>query len=117
MKVPLEGSTEEVTAHTFEDALFFANVSFFQSIKCNDSHDLSKLKKLAKDLTEANLADTGKDVRNLLHGKKAQFPLDLIFYTDIDSLKPPAYIHEGLHWLTAQLTKKEAALMQTAGSA
>ncbi|WP_454845963.1 hypothetical protein [Pseudomonas farris] len=43
----------------------------------------------------------------LKSGNKAELALDLLYSDKIATLKVPAYIHDGLVWLSAQLKRKE----------
>ena len=43
-------------------------------------------------------------------GDKAEFALELLEIEDPVSLKPPAYIKEGLLWLAAQLEREQVEL-------
>jgi hypothetical protein len=49
-------------------------------------------------------------VAALKGGGKAEFALDLLEIEDPLSLKPPAYIREGLLWLADQLEHKQVEL-------
>jgi len=43
-------------------------------------------------------------------GGKADFALDLLYGDDVDRLAAPAYIAEGLSWLSEQLRRKDDVL-------
>lgn len=94
----------EALANTFEDALLYENPVLFADLAGHgliarfrdalaNSADLDTL------ATEVHLA--------LKSGNKAELALDLLYSDKITALKMPAYIHDGLAWLTAQLKRKE----------
>ncbi|WP_228124619.1 hypothetical protein [Glaciimonas soli] len=47
----------------------------------------------------------------LKDGDKAAFSLDVIWSTDFNDLKCPAYIFEGLAWLEARLRRKQVDIL------
>lgn len=105
----------EALANTFEDALVYENLELFKRLKgagliakfrnsLNASTDLSAL---ASELFQS-----------LAVGDKAGFALNLLYSDDVESLKVPTYIHNGLLWLGEQLKRKEADIIQAgAGTA
>lgn len=94
----------EALANTFEDALVYENPELFA--KLNGHGLIAKFRDAlagSADLTE--LATKVSDA--LKNGTKAEFALDILFSEEIDQLKVPEYIDEGLVWLAAQLKRKE----------
>jgi predicted ATP-dependent endonuclease of OLD family len=98
----------EALANTFEDALLFENLEFFAKLEGN-----GLIKKFYTFLNDGpdratDLNDLTVKVHAALKGaKKAEFALDLLYHDEISQLKMPQYIHEGLMWLSAQLTRKD----------
>lgn len=92
----------EALPYTFEDALVFENISLFKKFEGNG---------LMKKFNEAiNTTMTIPELAERLfgalrEGKKAEFALQLIYLEEIDTLKLPTYINEGLTWLEKQLKK------------
>ena len=119
--VQLKKSMAKVEVGTFEDALFFDNIKFFQNLECPKRSYLADLKKIANALDSTHSIATQRDaVMDVIKNKKkAEFALDLMFCETVTTLTPPAYVNDGLLWLIEQLKTKEAALLPTptAGSA
>lgn len=95
---------DEALANTFEDALVYENLELFKKL---DGHGL--IAKFRDAITNsADLAELAEKASDALkNGTKAEFALDLLFSEEIDQLKVPAYINEGLAWLAEQLKRKE----------
>ena len=107
-------AASEALANTFEDALVYENPVLFASL---EGHGL--VSRFAKALTDsADLNALASEVTNALaDGVKAEFALDLLYSEEIQDLKVPAYIDEGLVWLAGQLQHKEADVTgNTAGA-
>ena len=98
---------EEAISYTFEDAIFFKNITFFDGRAANGLAGRFK-----KNIADAeNFADlVGKIRESIKASEKAEFALDLLYSKDIDSLRIPDYISHGLSWLISQLEVKEDAL-------
>lgn len=94
----------EALANTFEDALLYENPVLFADL---DGHGLiAKFRDALAD--SADLDALAAAVHSALKsGNKAELALDLLYSDKIATLKVPAYIHDGLAWLTAQLKRKE----------
>lgn len=111
VKVGLDEMT--VYANTFEDALFYQNVDLFENMK-NPLGLASKFKEIAHKLKKG--CDVKKEVLEAIKtGDKAKFALDLLLSQDIEDLKVPSYISEGLCWLIKQLEHKETKLAPKIG--
>jgi len=107
IQVTFKGVSSEAISYTLEDAIVMANLNLFETLPgtgliakfraaINDSADLGAL--------------SGALVAALKGGGKAEFALDLLEIEDPLSLKPPAYIREGLLWLADQLEHKQVEL-------
>lgn len=92
---------EEAIPYTFEDALVLENLTIFKAR--TDSKGL--LKKMADAVNKATLDEACEDMFIALgkNAKKAEMALELLYTTEPSSLKPPAYIKEGLDWLDTML--------------
>lgn len=113
-KLKIGTADVDVHANTFEDALFYRNFDFFKGRKATGL--AGKFQKIA---------DNAKDVGNLAErvaqaiddGDKAEFALDLLFSNDVEMLRIPVYIENGLLWLKEQLVRKDADLAPKVGAA
>jgi hypothetical protein len=94
----------EALANTFEDALVYENIGMFAAM---DGPGL--MGRIRKSLDDAaDLADVAKRLGTALEkGGKAEFAMELLYGDDIDKMKVPAYIGNGLVWLADQLKRKE----------
>lgn len=94
----------EALANTFEDALVYENSELFVKL---DGHGLiGKFREALID--SADLSElVAKASDTLKNGTKAKFALDILFSEEVEQLKVPAYIDEGLIWLAEQLKRKE----------
>ncbi|GGX85522.1 ATP-dependent endonuclease [Vogesella alkaliphila] len=94
----------EALANTFEDALVYENMTLFETM--DGAGLIAKFRDAIAD--SPNLDALAKELENALSdGSKAKFALDLMYSDEIDSLKMPTYIHNGLIWLAEQLKRKE----------
>lgn len=94
----------EALANTFEDAFVYENMSIFGKMK--GAGLMAKFHKALADCADlSQLAQASSDA--LACGGKAEFALDLLYSDEIDGLKIPTYIHNGLVWLAGQLQRKE----------
>lgn len=114
IQATFKGATAEALSYTLEDAIVMANLELFETLRgtgliakfrtaINASADLNALSGALKTALEG--------------GGKAEFALDLLEIENPVSLRPPAYIRDGLLWLAAQLEHKqiELGLAQVAG--
>lgn len=94
----------ELLANTFEDALVYENLELF---KTSDGAGL--MGRLRKSVDEAvNASDLAiKIAADLAKGGKAEFAMELLYGSAIDTMTVPSYINKGLLWLAAQLKRKE----------
>jgi hypothetical protein len=118
--VSLKGAPlAEALANTFEDALVYANLDIFQTLKGPGL--IAKFRDAIADA--ADLPSLAVAVQKFLDKGKAEFALNLLYATYkkalagvevdrdvIDDLVVPAYIHEGLLWLTDELKRRELEL-------
>ena len=94
----------EALANTFEDALVYENLDLFQ--KMEGTGLMGRIRKSLDEATDlSNLAT--RMFAALKKGGKAEFTMDLLDSDEIDNMKLPAYIDNGLLWLAAQLKRKE----------
>jgi predicted ATP-dependent endonuclease of OLD family len=97
----------EAFAYTLESAIVFENLPLFANLAGNGL--IKKFRKATSDSPDlASLSTTLRDA--LKGGDKAEFALNLLDIPDEKSLKPPAYIREGLLWLIEQLQTKQIEL-------
>ncbi len=97
----LSEKDEEAIPYTFEDALVLENLKMFKAI--TDSKGL--IKKMADAVNKATLDEACEDMFIALgkNAKKAEMALELLYTTEPNLIKPPAYIKEGLEWLKTML--------------
>ncbi len=94
----------EALANTFEDALLYENPVLFADLA---GHGLiAKFRDALADSEDLDALATAVHLA-LKSGNKAELALDLLYSDKITTLKVPAYIHDGLAWLTVQLKRKE----------
>lgn len=94
----------EALANTFEDALVYENLAHFKSM--NGAGLLGRIHKNLNASTD--LSDLAKKIHaSLAKGGKAEFTMDLLGSDEIDKMKVPTYIDNGLLWLAAQLKRKD----------
>jgi len=103
----------EALANTFEDALVYENPELFAKLA---GHGL--IAKFRDALTSsADLAELAtKASEALKSGTKAEFALDILFSEEVEQLKVPSYIDEGLVWLAEQLKRKEEDVVGKVGA-
>ncbi len=105
--VQFKGETAEALSYTLEDAVVMANLDLFEKLKGTGL--IAKFRKAIVD--SADLTALGIALKAALKdGDKAEFALELLEIEDPVSLKPPAYIKEGLLWLAAQLEREQVEL-------
>ncbi|MCU4161638.1 AAA family ATPase [Acidiphilium sp. AL] len=102
-----KGTTTEALSYTLEDAIVMANLDLFETLPGTGL--IAKFR--AAIANSADLTALSGALKTALEGGgKAEFALDLLEIEDPLSLKPPAYIREGLLWLAAQLERKQVEL-------
>lgn len=94
---------EEVIPYTFEDSLIFTNLEFFRNLTANCG--LSR--KLINAISGTNLNSAHQEIFNeFKYMKKAEIALNLLYLDNIeDNLTAPAYILDGLKFLSTELNK------------
>ncbi|MDO8311314.1 MAG: ATP-dependent endonuclease, partial [Sideroxyarcus sp.] len=103
----------EALANTFEDALVYENSELFAALEGNGL--IKKFRNaLASSTDLAQLAEKASEA--LKNGTKAEFALDILFSEEVDQLKVPAYIDDGLAWLADQLKRKEDDVVGKVGA-
>lgn len=88
--------------YTFEDALVLSNVETFKHM----SPKRGELKKICDACNQENLADNLYKIINSPDARftKAEFISDILFSADnLNDVKSPNYIHDGLKWLSEKL--------------
>lgn len=102
-----KGVTAEALSYTLEDSVVMANLDLFETLPGTGL--IARFRKAIAD--SADLAALGTALKEKLDGGgKAEFALDLLEVEDPVSLKPPAYIKDGLLWLADQLEREHAEL-------
>lgn len=116
VEVTLPGKTASEIAYpyTFEDALAFANLEFFEALT-----GTGLVKKFSDAITTG---DTAAAIGSLMFdalksGKKAEFALDVIDADGFEALTVPHYIADGLSWLEERLKKKQIEILPIAPGA
>ena len=105
--VQFKGETAEALSYTLEDAVVMANLDLFETLPGTGL--IARFRKAIAD--SADLTALGIALKAALKdGDKAEFALELLEIEDPVSLKPPAYIKEGLLWLAAQLEREQVEL-------
>lgn len=98
----------EALANTFEDAIVYENIELFSTLKGTGL--IGRFRKaIAEAATLPELAEKAADA--LSKGGKAEFAMELLYSDQIDKIKVPAYINDGLLWLSFQLKRKEAEVL------
>lgn len=114
IQATFKGITAEALSYTLEDAIVMANLDLFEELP-----GTGLIAKFRDAITNsADLTALSGALKVALEGGgKAEFALDLLEIPSPTSLKPPAYISDGLLWLAAQLEHKqvELGLAQLAG--
>lgn len=110
-KVQYRSEQEDAIPYTFEDALVLENLTIFKAM--TDSKGL--VKKMAVAVNKTTLDEACKDMFDALdkNAKKAEMALELLYTTEPNLLKPPAYIKEGLDWLNTMLIDNPSLVTQS----
>lgn len=94
----------EAIANTFEDALVYRNIDFFETLE--GSGLAMKFRNALK--TAANLEELATKLHaELAKGDKAELAMTLLESENLQNLLLPDYIDAGLKWLIDQLKRKE----------
>lgn len=99
----------EALANTFEDAIVYENIPLFSTMKGTGL--IGRFRRaIAEAASLGELAE--KAAATLSKGGKAEFAMDLLYAPEMDeNFKVPAYIDNGLLWLSEQLQRKEAEVL------
>ena len=114
VKLPKEAEPSEAIPRTFEDALVLENIDVFGGLDGTD------LLGAFKDAIESS-----PDVVTLCHdlctaldsGSKPGFALDVLYLEDLQSVRVPTYIKEGLEWLQQKLLLRQREVAADVGEA
>ncbi|MBB3308544.1 putative ATP-dependent endonuclease of OLD family [Rhizobium sp. BK196] len=107
IQATFKGEAAEALSYTLEDAIVMANLELFETLPGTGL--IAKFRTAIADSANLNaLSDALKTA--LEGGGKAEFALDLLEIEDPLSLRPPAYIKDGLLWLAGQLEQKQVEL-------
>lgn len=97
----------EALANTFEDALVYENIDLFQ--KMDGTALMGRIRKSLDTAPDLNDLAT-QMLAALAKGGKAEFTMDLLDSDEINVMKVPTYIDNGLLWLATQLKRKEDSI-------
>ncbi|MBU1228326.1 MAG: hypothetical protein KKA55_10610 [Proteobacteria bacterium] len=107
VQAKFKGENAEALSYTLEDAIVMANIDLFETLPGTGL--ITKFRKAIVD--SADLTALSVTLKAALKdGDKAEFALDLLEIEDPVSLKPPAYIKDGLLWLASQLEREQVEL-------
>jgi len=111
--VQLSAGAEPVEAipRTFEDALVLENIELFRKL---DGPDLIGEFKKAIDSSKNVQALCDALFNALKSGSKAGFALDVLCLKNLNSIRVPSYIREGLEWLQNKLLRRQKELVTDA---
>jgi len=109
-----EAKPSEAIPRTFEDSLALENIDLFR--KLNGTDLLGKFK---------DAIDSSPDAETLCQalctaldsGSKAGFALDVLYLKELEAVRVPAYIKEGLEWLQQKLLLRQQEVLTDAGDA
>lgn len=94
-------AAKDVIPYTFEVALAFENLEFFQNAKGN-----GLFKNFKTAANETTVEKINENLFTLLkNAKKAELALDILFNEESHNLNPPQYIKDGLNWLQERLSE------------
>lgn len=114
VKLSKETKPSEAIPRTFEDALVLENIDLFRNL--NRTGLLGKFKRAIDD--SANIQDLCKAFSAALDSdSKAGFALDVLYLEDLQSVRVPTYINEGLEWLQQKLLLRQQEVLTDAGKA
>lgn len=114
VRLSTEADPSEAIPRTFEDALVLENIDLFR--------DLGRTGLLGKF---RDAIDNSREVETLCHalctaldsGSKAGFALDVLYLEDLQRVRVPTYIREGLEWLQQRLLLRQQEVTADAGEA
>jgi predicted ATP-dependent endonuclease of OLD family len=106
--IDLNGTKDEAIAATFEDSLVYANLKALLDVDIDSHGIIKKIKETAKKSTTNEFLN---EIYSNIHGDssgKVSFALELIY--QLEKVKAPLYIREGLEWLQEKLRRAEIEL-------
>jgi predicted ATP-dependent endonuclease of OLD family len=104
IEIDLNSTKQEALCNTLEDALVMQNLGLFSALEGKGLWD--KFKSAIND--SKNVPElSGKLLKALKNGGKAEFALNLLELEEPEELQSPEYIREGLLWLSDQLRERQ----------
>lgn len=97
-------SSVELLANTFEDALVYENLELFKTL--DGASLMGRFRRSIEEAVDASDLAT-RLAGDLAKGGKAEFAMELLYGSAIDTMTVPSYINKGLLWLAAQLKRRE----------
>lgn len=95
-----ENEALEILPYTFEDSLIYTNLSFFKGLTTT----IGLTKKIIDATNNPNLNETQEQIfEELKSMRKAEVAINLLYLDNVETLLTPAYIQEGLKFLSNQL--------------
>lgn len=111
VKLSPEAEASDAIPRTFEDALVLENIDLFR--KLNGTDLLGKFKEAIGGST--NVKTLCNALRRALDsGSKAGFALDVLYLKDLESVRVPTYVSEGLEWLQQKLLLRQQEVLSDA---
>lgn len=107
VSVPFKGKTSEALSYTFEDAIFFKNITFFETYSGKGLGARYKRSIAAATSFEDLVIRVRDDIDK---SEKAEFALSLLYDDETAALQVPDYIASGLKWLSDELRVTEETL-------
>lgn len=107
---PTDSAPQTAIPYTFEDALAFANMTFFSALEGTGL--VAKFREAIKGSTDVGAI--GAELFTALRsGVKGEFALNVLGAKGFEDLTVPGYIADGLTWLGDQLEKKQIEALST----
>lgn len=103
IKIKFGEKEEAVFPYTFEDALVLENIDLFKAMK-----GTGLIKKFSNALNKPKIEECLEEIFKALSDKnvkKIDFALEILFSEDLNNIKSPTYIAEGLKWISETLQK------------
>ncbi len=114
VKLSSEVEPSDAIPRTFEDALVLENVDLFRELNGTDL--LGEFKRAIGGSTDVQTLCEALCAA-LDSGSKAGFALDVLYLEDLQSVRVPTYISEGLEWLQQKLLLRQQEVLTDAGKA
>jgi predicted ATP-dependent endonuclease of OLD family len=114
VKLSSEAEPSDAIPRTFEDALVLENIDMFRTLNGTDL-----LGECQKAIVGSTDVQTLHDAlcASLKSGSKAGFALDVLYLKDLQSVRVPTYISDGLEWLQQKLLLRKQEVLTDAGKA